>query len=151
MSCHDGGDASAVSVARAGAANGGWGSALLPSNGSHEKIQKIRAPEAPPDPFAPGDAAECEALEKAQQMMLEGQRILAHPRTALFQEQFEKQTRSREARTAEAARALAERLAAEGGNLSPSTRKVLVASQVAAAASSLEVSVGSHGDGGSAR
>ena len=126
---------------------------MLPSNGSHEKslAKDPRQPEAPLDPFAPGDAAECEALEKAQQKMLEGQRILAHPRTALFQEQFEKQTRSREARTAEAARVLAERLAAEGGNLSPSTRKVLVASQVAAAASSLEVSVGSHGDGGSAR
>ncbi len=74
---------------------GGWGSALLPSNGSHEKIQKIRAPdsEAPLDPFAPGDAAECEALEKAQQKMLKGQRIIAHPRAALFPEQFEKQTR----------------------------------------------------------
>ncbi len=83
--------------------------------------------------------------------MLKGQRILAHPRAALFPEQFEKQTRSREARTAEAARALAERLAAEGGNLSPSTRIVLVASLVAAAASSLGVSDGSRGDGGGAR
>jgi hypothetical protein len=112
-------------------------------------------PEAPPDPFAPEDAAECEALEKAQQKMLEGQRILAHPRTALFQEQFEKQTRSREARTAEAARALAERLEAEGGE-APSKRKLLVATQAAAAAaaaaaSSHTVSVGSGGDGDSAR
>ena len=110
--------------------------------------------QAPPDPFAPEDAAECEALEKAQQKMLEGQRILAHPRTALFQEQFEKQTRSREERTTEAARVLAERLAAEGGNLSPSTRIVLVASQAAAAAaaaSSVEVSNGSRGNGGGER